>query len=382
VTAMFPDSGVPPGDARNSLPDPNTIACNELWYSTSRCQPRFDPAAANAMLAELVNLINKGEVQYNCNYLDQIEHSVRYLIQRGLPRSGYMYDGPNYYTMTLDPSITRYNDYMTLTVVPLQNNAGVVLLNVGGLGYMPVLRNDKQQLKQNDLQANVPLQIAFYNGAWYVTGLVPSQATFPTEVRFEAAGNYVWTVPVGVYMFNVELYGGGGGGGSGQADKVGGGGGGAGGYARKVITTTPGTVYSLTVGAGGNGGASSAGGYGGTSSFGGIVSATGGNGGNQGVDPYPGVPSDSGVGVGGDVNLKGGYGSSGSSEAPPYYTGYGGLGGASPGPEGGAGGTMSTGSAGPGLSPGSGGSGGGAGAGGNAPGGGGHTGSVFIKYIG
>ena len=53
--AMFPDSGVPPSDAKNSLPDVTTNNCNELWYSTNRCQPRFDPAAANAMLAEDMN---------------------------------------------------------------------------------------------------------------------------------------------------------------------------------------------------------------------------------------------------------------------------------------------------------------------------------------
>src|SRR6188768_2279743 len=116
---MFPDSGVPPSDAKNSLPDVNTANCPELWYSTSRCQPRFDPAAANAMLAEDMNLVIRGEVQYDCLKLDNIERAVRYINQRGLPRSIRMLGGPLAYYGALDPIMTRYSDYMTLTAVPV-----------------------------------------------------------------------------------------------------------------------------------------------------------------------------------------------------------------------------------------------------------------------
>src|SRR6188768_1300706 len=111
---MFPDSGVPSGEAINTIPDvSNNPACQELWYSTSRCQPRFDPAAANAMLAELINLINKGEVVYDCNRLDQVQFAVRYLIQRGLCTGTYARSGPNQYVADMDPVLTRYNDYLT-----------------------------------------------------------------------------------------------------------------------------------------------------------------------------------------------------------------------------------------------------------------------------
>ena len=72
MTAMFPITGVHYTDAENSLPDPDTINCKELWYATGRCQPRFDPAAANAMLAEQVNTIMKGEVHYDCANLNQL----------------------------------------------------------------------------------------------------------------------------------------------------------------------------------------------------------------------------------------------------------------------------------------------------------------------
>src|SRR4029077_2068523 len=100
MTKMFPDSGVPPADAINSLPDVDTKGgCDELWYSTSRCQPRFDPAAANAMLAEDMNLVMKGEVTYDCTTQTNLELAVRYLIQRGLPNCSMWQAGPyNYVT--------------------------------------------------------------------------------------------------------------------------------------------------------------------------------------------------------------------------------------------------------------------------------------------
>src|SRR5262245_57092417 len=183
MTAMFPGSGVPHYDARNSLPDPATVNCDELWYSTSRCQPRFDPAAANAMLAEQINLINRGEITYDCNYLNQVELSVRYLIQRGLPRGGLLMEqqtSPFYYAVNLDPPATRYSDFMTLTLVPWMvdcgtQNRGYVRINVNGLGWVPLFRNDGQEVRAADLRAGIPFIASYYKGAFYYIGLCASQ---------------------------------------------------------------------------------------------------------------------------------------------------------------------------------------------------------------
>jgi hypothetical protein len=175
MTAMFPDSGVPASDAKNSLPNPSTVNCNPLWYSTSRCEPRFDPAAANAMLAELLNLINRGEVVYDCARLDNIERAARYLVQRGIPKGAYLLDGPQYYRTNLDPPATRYNDLMTLTVMPGQNNSGPVWINLENLGYVPLLRNDAHQLQARDMLAGIPMIISYWEGNWFVCGLVASQ---------------------------------------------------------------------------------------------------------------------------------------------------------------------------------------------------------------
>jgi hypothetical protein len=96
---------------------------------------------------------------------------------------------------------------------------------------------------------------------------------------FASSGN--WTCPAGVQKVLVTVIGGGGGGQanyplgvSGFAGKNGG----CGGYGVGVLTVTPGTVYTVTVGSGGAGGSGNAGlgTDGGTSTFE-TISATGGN---------------------------------------------------------------------------------------------------------
>jgi hypothetical protein len=176
MTAMFPSSGVPAADAKNSLPDPDTVNCDELWYSTSRCTPRFDPAAANAQLAELINLINKGGVKYDCTKLDQVQLAVRYLTQRGLMSATGTTGGPNDYSGILDPVVMpSYNNLMTIRIVPNVNNALGARLQLNGLGFALIVRNDGVQIQPNDLKAGMPVELIYYNGWWWYVGLAPSQ---------------------------------------------------------------------------------------------------------------------------------------------------------------------------------------------------------------
>lgn len=109
--------------------------------------------------------------------------------------------------------------------------------------------------------------------------------------------NGSFTTPANVFSFEVEVWGAGAGGSGGT-----GGGGSGGGYARKIVTTTPGTVYAVTVGMGG---AASTfpvtSGTGGTSDFNGICVATGGT----GTAATPGTP---GAGTVGDLIITGGWG--------------------------------------------------------------------------
>ncbi|BCY28415.1 GEVED domain-containing protein [Flavobacterium okayamense] len=102
-----------------------------------------------------------------------------------------------------------------------------------------------------------------------------------TTTTVTTPGNYTFTVPCDVTSITVQAWGAGGAGGGTTANNSRGGGGGAGGsYASSVLTVTPGTIYNLTVGAGGTG-ANSAGASGQASWFGTVttVYAQGGQGG-------------------------------------------------------------------------------------------------------
>jgi len=132
----------------------------------------------------------------------------------------------------------------------------------------------------------------------------------PRAEVFTSSGTF--TVPAGVTAVKVTVVGGGGGGKGWAANSYyGANGGGAGGVAIKWITgLTPGNTETVTIGAGGTGGAASTntsghGSDGGTSSFGSHCSATGGVGGQYyNNSSY----TNSGVGSGGDININGGKG--------------------------------------------------------------------------
>jgi hypothetical protein len=179
---MFPASGVPAADAKNSLPDAqvNSLNCDELWYSTSRCQPRFDPAAANALLAEVINVIMKGEVTYDCNFLDRLQLAIRYLDQRGLMKvAATTGGGGNLYDAALDPPATRYNHGMQLVIAFHQANTGPVWLNVNGLGYKQVLKGSGNSLKSNDVLGGYPRIVVFYGDNWWMLGAGIVQSDIP-----------------------------------------------------------------------------------------------------------------------------------------------------------------------------------------------------------
>jgi hypothetical protein len=124
------------------------------------------------------------------------------------------------------------------------------------------------------------------NAGEYLTtdGTVASWGSIVSGINaanvFASSGN--WTCPAGVQKVLVTVIGGGGGG-SGSFGGSAGKSGGCGGYGTGVLTVTPGTVYTVTIGSGGAGGTFAAiGSAGGTSTFE-TISATGGAGGAAAV---------------------------------------------------------------------------------------------------
>lgn len=137
---------------------------------------------------------------------------------------------------------------------------------------------------------------------------VIQQWRYNHKVEFTTAGTRAWVAPADVWIVDVTVRGGGAGAGGGDGGGTAGGGGGAGGYSRKVgYAVTPGTAYTLVVGAAGPGGAlNNSGTAGGQSHFNSAIIANGGSGGVHGGST--GAGGAGGTASGGDVNTTGGAG--------------------------------------------------------------------------
>ena len=203
--------------------------------------------------------------------------------------------------------------------------------------------NNAMQMKDNFKSCFIFLFIFFGT-------FINAQTTLP----FTSPGTTTWTVPACVTSITVQAWAGGGGGGAAWSrfDPAGNsitsdeictsaGGGGGGGFVQRVYAVTPGQVYTITVGAGGNGGTINTslasnraqnGSSGGNSTFSGpatvgpgILTAIGGSGGgaanilrsclggcsgaiHQGSNGFGGS---GGAGTGGTTTFSGGSGSTG-----------------------------------------------------------------------
>lgn len=71
MAGLFPINGVTALQTINAASPVNATEGCEKLYHPARCIPRFDPAAANAVISELVNAINIIG-PYNCSRLDNL----------------------------------------------------------------------------------------------------------------------------------------------------------------------------------------------------------------------------------------------------------------------------------------------------------------------
>ncbi|MBG6110391.1 hypothetical protein IWX84_001259 [Flavobacterium sp. CG_9.10] len=145
---------------------------------------------------------------------------------------------------------------------------------------------------------------------------------------FQTSGTSTWTCPAGVTRITVEAWGGGGRGAvsTGAGDGYGGGGGGA--YAKSDISVTPGTVYTVNVGAGGvfNGGSLTAI-NGGDSYFNNLTTILAVGGIGAGNQQREGSPGGQAVNCIGDIKYNGGNGATGAAGIGSGDKGYSGGGG-------------------------------------------------------
>jgi hypothetical protein len=80
MSHIFPSNGVPASQTAQA--DPTVDAtCDPIFYPVGRCNPRFDPAAANAVISEIANVINGAGLELNCDVLDNLFLAIKELIQ-------------------------------------------------------------------------------------------------------------------------------------------------------------------------------------------------------------------------------------------------------------------------------------------------------------
>jgi hypothetical protein len=189
-------------------------------------------------------------------------------------------------------------------------------LNINNTGAKYIYSASAEKIGRRGVKANVWL-LLIYSSALDGYVLINDSIKYTTVTAIFTASTE-WQCPFGVKTVHALAFGGGSGGHNGGQN--GGMGGNGGEMSSQTLSVEPGTVYPITIGAGGEAGSS-----GGTTSFGTLLSA---NGGSNSI----------GGGTGG-----GGGGTSYSENGSPGQNGsYGGAGGGGGGTYGGAGGTGST----------------------------------------
>jgi hypothetical protein len=155
-----------------------------------------------------------------------------------------------------------------------------------------------------------------------ISQIPPSAGVKPFVQTFTSTGTF--TAPSTCNMVEITLVGGGGGGGgaaSASNNSIRSGGGGGGGLVvKKRLSVTPGTSYTVTIGAGGSGGTNlAAGSVGSDSSFGALATALGGgSGASRGASSFLGVPRGTGGGTWGNQNGVSGAGGGAGGSAMLY----------------------------------------------------------------
>lgn len=330
MSGIYPNSGVPASQAANTV-DVNTANCTtgELFHSTARCNPRFDPAAANALISELLNVVSAAGLAYDCSRLDNLKLALEGLqscacpplFGSGVPTTTPGLKESQFYidTSTVFDTIYWWNGVSWQKIgTTAQPNQGI------GVPVGAPAQGESNYYFDTTTPA-VPIQYWWDGSLWRVVGASTNNALIlrPKGVPIVVTASGTYT-PSGsdVVASNVQLAAGGGGGAgvtntaAGQAHA--GSGGSAGGYVQKFIFGP--TTATIVIGGAGLGGLAPT--QGGNTSFVDTAFTLSANGGVAGV-AMTGLPGASpvqfrarvsqqfgafGSATGGDVNIPGAVG--------------------------------------------------------------------------
>lgn len=77
MAGIYPDGGVAANTTLNAVDVPTVNCATELFYSTNRCTPRFEPAAMNALISEILNASTAFGTPYNCGILTNLRGALQ-----------------------------------------------------------------------------------------------------------------------------------------------------------------------------------------------------------------------------------------------------------------------------------------------------------------
>lgn len=337
--------------------------------------------------SEIVNFITDNGLTLSGANLHQLGQAV----QAGLVCFAIATGTATALNVTLSPVLSGLAAGVCLRVKLPVNIGSSATLNVNGLGAKAITYSDGSAVKANDYLAGSVLPLVYDGTEFQILGesiqLIKNYGRNSQTDIISATGAFSYTVPVGVSIVTLHLWGGGAGGGGATSGTPGGApsGGGSGAYTTITLSVSPGDVITGVVGAGGSSGTSGANGGAGTSTtvtYNGITYTSGG--GLGGLSATAGVAQNS---VAGGTTTNGNAKShiGAPSVAGTFsYNGstavaLGGSGATAPGPGGGYGGNGGVGNGNPGQSPGGGGAGGGGTSGSVATGGAGANGQVWFE---
>ena len=177
---IAPNPSQPNNPAQALAPNPPPLDTAALYYGNG-CDVRLRPHVLNSIISEIAATCQRAGIAYRASSLDNLETAVAYMIQRGVHRGAALVEQTAfYYNAVLDPPVLAYNDCMTVTFVPIMQsgevqNQSYVRISLNGLSYVPLLRNDHQEVHAGDLLPGSPFIAVYYQGAFFYAGLCSSQ---------------------------------------------------------------------------------------------------------------------------------------------------------------------------------------------------------------
>lgn len=177
MSGILPDNGVPPSDTQNGIANPYlATGCENLFYA-ARCDPKFSPFAMNAVISEIINLLNYMGKPYDCSKLDNLGLM---LVQMAAGQMTYNVTtgDANNRALALPPQFDKVGLVagFTVTIKSHAANTGNMTIDVDGLGARQILSASGAQLSPGSVAANEILVLTFDGTNWIAVTKTVSDA--------------------------------------------------------------------------------------------------------------------------------------------------------------------------------------------------------------